>query len=108
MARDAGASTLGDGDPDFLLQPGAAVTAAGDAVKNAHGVAYTPVTVPGHDAPFFIRSSSLAPVAGAVVPATALRVEKKPISWWQWGLLVLGGGAVAYGGYRLYKERKRR
>ena len=107
MARDAGASTLGDDDPAFKLQPGVAVTTAGETVKNAHGAQYTPITVPGRDGFFFIRSTSIGP-AGGVVVTTTTRFEKSSTSWWQWAMLAAGGGAVAYGGYRLYKERKRR
>lgn len=107
MAADAGASALGDDDPAFMLQPGVVVTTAGDAVKNAHGVQYTPVTVPGRDGPFFIRSSSIGP-AGGVVVTTTTHVEQSTTPWWQWAMLAAGGGAVAYGGYRLYKETKRR
>jgi len=107
MAADAGASALGDDDPAFKLQPGVAVTTAGAPVKNAHGVQYTPITVPGRDGLFFIRSTSVGP-AGGVVVSTTTHTEKAATPLWQWGLLVLGGGAVAYGGYRLYKERKRR
>lgn len=107
MAADAGASTLGDDDPAFKLQPGVAVTSAGAPVKNAHGVQYTPVTVPGRDGLFFIRSTSVGP-AGGVVVTTTTRVEKPVTPWWQWALLAAGGGAVVYGGYRLYKEKRRR
>lgn len=107
MARDAGASTLGDDDPVFKLQPGAMLTTAGEPVKNSHGVSFTPVTVPGRDGLFFIHSSSIGPAGGVVVTSTT-RVDKVATPWWQWALLAVGGGAVVYGGYRLYRERRKR
>jgi hypothetical protein len=104
MAPDAGAKTIGDSDPDFVLQPGAQVTTSGASVKNAHGVEYTPVTVPGRDGPFFIRASSIAP-AGGVTVTTETHVEKAATPWWQWALLGVGALGVVVGAYKVTRKR---
>ena len=111
MSRDGGIATAGDADPDFTLQPPAKVTAAGPPAKNAHGVAYISVTVPGHDGLFWIRQSSLAEGSGSTT-AAASSAPSGP-SWftlpawaggpprWQVLLGVLAGvaglGLVAWG-----------
>lgn len=107
MARDAGASTLGDDDPAFLLQPGATLTAAGPPVTNAHGVAYAPVTVPGRDGPFFIRVSSIGLVTSTMAPVAAVAAAPAQ-PWWVWLLIAIGGVGVAAGSYKLMKDKRRR
>ncbi|MES2179841.1 MAG: hypothetical protein V4550_18415 [Gemmatimonadota bacterium] len=75
MAADNSAGNVGDEDPAFTLQPGANVWPQGKSVPNTKGVQYTPVTVNGHDGLYFIRTSSLAPLASiAKVNAT--------VGWW--------------------------
>jgi hypothetical protein len=102
MAADMGAKSIGDSDPAFTLQPGAEVTRLGPSVGNAHNVLYVPVSVPGHEGPFFIRSSSVEEYS--LLPMTVTTEPKAPgkgIPWWQYALLAAGGLAVVVGGYKL-------
>lgn len=115
MATDEDpARTVGDEDPAFFLQPGADVDVLGTPKPNAHGVLYLPVTVPGKDGLFWVKSSAVA-AAPAVVASKKLTVvpkpvvletEEEPVALWKI-LLAVGAGVAVLGtaGYFLLRKR---
>ncbi len=119
-AGDDQAAHIGDNEAAFVLQPGAAVDVVDEAVKNARGVSYTPVTVPGKDGAFFIRASDLgyekakpAFVSAATAPRAVprdLEAEEndrlRSVALWTLG--IVGAVAAAIGVYHVSTNKPAR
>lgn len=99
MAAES-ARSVGDEDPAKLLQIGDVVQVIGPSSKNARGVSYLPVMLPGREEFFWVSERAVGsrmPAPASFSAAAAVSTGGSARPWWHWAVVGVAGAALLGG-----------